>query len=166
MQVAKVAALVDRVKREAVERDRGKVPLAETQGAPNPAPHAASDGSKSSGSGRASSDRFTTNVFGRDVSIPVSDIRRSPEAWAAGVHRDAGVRKGVVDQIKEALPENLHTEVENLFTTWLSPGVKKDSAYYALETLVNDPRVPEAVKGKILDLWSSARELQDNSHWN
>jgi hypothetical protein len=108
---------------------------------------------------------YTTNVFGRDVSIPVDQIRRTPQAWERGVLRDATLRRQPIDQMKSMLPQDLQDNVEQLFTKWLSPGTKMDDAYFALEELVNDPRVPDDIKGKLLDMWSNNPDLTDPQHW-
>lgn len=108
---------------------------------------------------------FTTNVFGRDVSIPLDEIRRTPQAWERGVLRDATIRREPIDQMKAVLPKDLHGNVEDLFTAWLAPGTKMDSAYFALEELVNDPRVPDELKGQLLDMWANNPTLNDPTHW-
>lgn len=107
----------------------------------------------------------TVNVFGRDVSIPLDEIRRTPQAWERGVLRDATIRRQPIEAMKGMLPKDLHDDVEGLFTTWLAGGTKMVDAQHAFETLVNDPRVPDELKGQLLDLWASNKYLTDPSHW-
>jgi hypothetical protein len=111
------------------------------------------------------SEMFTTDAFGVPVSIPMSEIRRTPEAWARGVQTKAGMRKGAVDQMKTVLPKDLHEEVDTLFKHWMQPGTKMVDAQHALEELVNDPRVPDELKSRLLDIWSNNSALTDSTHW-
>jgi len=106
----------------------------------------------------------TVNVHGVDVSIPLSKITRSTKAWERGVIRDANERHGVTQRIGELLPKALKGKARKLYEEWMAPGVKKDSAYSLLEDLVNNPKVPDDVKGKLLDLWYNSK-LDTEEHW-